>query len=114
MSAAIETGGVNEAGTWGKPADWCDYSGPLEGKHVGVTLMADPANPRKPWFHNRDYGLMVANSFGERAGAPKRLELQKGKPVRFRFGLLVHETKDAPGVDLPAEYDAFVKSMNAQ
>jgi hypothetical protein len=107
-------GGTNESGTWGKAAEWCDYSGPLDGKHVGITLMADPGNRHKPWFHNRDYGLMVANSFGERAGGPKRLTLEKGKPVRFRFGLLVHESQDAGEVDLGAEYAAFVKSLAAR
>jgi hypothetical protein len=105
-------GGVNEVGTWGKPADWCDYSATLDGKHVGVTIMADPANPRKPWFHSRDYGLMVANSFGERAGAPKRTPLDKGKPVRFRFGVLVHETKEPAAVDLPAEFAAFANFLD--
>jgi hypothetical protein len=101
------SGGRNEAGTWGKTADWCDYSGTIDGKSVGVMLMSHPANDRKPWFHTRDYGLMVANSFGKRAGAPEKLALEKGKPLRLQFGVLVHENKEGTEVDLAREYQTY-------
>ena len=52
---------VGERQAWGKHADWCDYSGAVGGKDVGITLMTDPESFRKGWFHVRDYGLMVAN-----------------------------------------------------
>ena len=51
----------------GKPADWCDYSGTIAGQRAGVTLMPDPRNFRRSWFHARDYGLLVANPFGRKA-----------------------------------------------
>ena len=30
-------------------SDWCEYSGPIAGKHGGILLMNDPRNFRKPW-----------------------------------------------------------------
>jgi hypothetical protein len=97
-------GGVNEKGTWGRPADWCDYSGTVDGRRVGVMLVNDPAAERKPWFHSRDYGLLVANPSGPRAGGPERLPLDTGKPLRLRFAVFIHEAPaDAP-VDLPRDF----------
>jgi hypothetical protein len=100
-------GDTNEKGTWGKPAEWCDYAAAIGDAHVGVTLMAHHANPHKTWFHSRDYGLVVANSFGPRAGAPAKLPVPKGQPLRLRFGIFVHEAADAKAVDVAAEYAAF-------
>ncbi|HTL52472.1 MAG TPA: PmoA family protein, partial [Planctomycetota bacterium] len=52
-------GGVGEAETWGKPAQWCDYSGLVSGKHVGIAIFDHPFNLRHPTcWHVRDYGLM--------------------------------------------------------
>ena len=48
---------------------WCDYSGPLDGKVVGLAILDDPANPHPACWHSRGYGLMAANPFG-RAGFP--------------------------------------------
>ncbi len=56
-------GSKNEKQVWGKQADWCDYSCKIDGQPVGVTLVPDPKNFRRSWFHARDYGVLVANSF---------------------------------------------------
>jgi hypothetical protein len=101
-------GETDEKGTWGKTAEWCDYSGPIDGKPVGITLMADPGNAHKTWFHSRDYGVLVANPSGERAGAPAHWPLAKGKPLHLRYGVLVHEAAEKSAVDLSAEYKAFL------
>ena len=58
---------VNEPQVWGKQADWCEYSGTIDGHAVGLLLMPAPANFRRSWFHARDYGVLVANPFGENA-----------------------------------------------
>ena len=99
-------GAVNEKGTWGKAADWCDYSGVVDRKRVGVTLMSDPTigPDRKPWFHSRDYGVIVANPFGPRAGAPDKLPLPVDKALRMRFAVFVHESPEDAPVDLAREY----------
>jgi hypothetical protein len=81
-------------GTWGQPANWTDYSGRVNGKHAGITLMASPSNFRQSWWHNRDYGLMVANPFGRAAmkqGGKSAVELKPGESLRLVFGAVLHE-----------------------
>jgi len=58
-------GGINESETWGKPSPWCDYSGPVAGRTVGIAVFDHPDNLRFPTqWHVRNYGLMTANCFG--------------------------------------------------
>ena len=58
-------GGLDERETWGKPSPWCDYSGPVAGRSVGIALFDHPTNLRYPTqWHVRNYGLMTANCFG--------------------------------------------------
>jgi len=100
--------------TWGKTADWCDYSGVIGERRVGVLLMPDPKNFRASWFHNRDYGLMVANPFGRNAftkGEKSAVVVKKGEPFRLRFGVLTHT---APSdLNLIAEYDYFKNTLRS-
>jgi hypothetical protein len=79
--------------TWGQPAGWCDYSGKIDGVRVGIRLTADPGNFRGCWWHNRDYGLMVANPFGRDAmkqGAKSSVLVPVGDGLRLRFSALVY------------------------
>ena len=86
-------GGVNEDETWGKRAPWCHYSGPVNGKRVGVAIMDHPESFRYPtWWHVRNYGLMTANPFGWSHfynDASKRgnyvLEANKSLTGKYRF-----------------------------
>jgi len=97
--------------TWGQPADWCDYSGSVNGQRIGIALMADPANFRPSWWHNRDYGLMVANPFGRKSmnqGEPSRVVVRSGERLRLRFGVLLHSAAMAQDLDLAAAYLGFV------
>ena len=55
------------ARTWGQPAKWCDYSKAVGFRQGGITLMAASSNFRESWWHNRDYGVFVANPFGRAA-----------------------------------------------
>lgn len=99
----------NEKNVWGKPAAWCDYSGTINGKHVGLTLMPGPENFRKSWYHARDYGALVANPFGRKAltgGAKSAVVVQAGETLRLRFGVLV---RGGDGVDLDAAYQELLK-----
>jgi len=73
--------------------------------------MPDPANFRPSWFHNRDYGLMVANPFGRKAmnqGELSRVQVKKGERLRLRFGVLLHSSAPEKDVDLGATYRDFV------
>jgi len=98
--------------TWGKPAQWCDYSGTLSARQVGITLMSDPNNFRASWWHNRDYGLMVANPFGRKAmkqGEPSRVEVKKGETFRLRYGVLVRSAASDQPINIDTAYADFLK-----
>lgn len=97
--------------TWGKAAAWCDYSGMVDGNHVGITLMPAPNNFRESWWHNRDYGVFVANPFGRaamRQGARSVVTVQPGEPFRIRFGALLHT---GPGYDPAAAYRDYLNAL---
>lgn len=80
---------------WGLTSDWCDFSGPLNGKWAGVTVIPHPTNVRKSWWHARDYGLLTANPFGKRSGGDTKLTVEAGDTLRMRFGILVHSSDTA-------------------
>jgi hypothetical protein len=128
-------GAESAKATWGRTADWSDYSGVMESpagasphfaeksrsdglrakpavsqSRVGVLLMADPGNFRPCWFHNRDYGFMAANPFGRNAftvGEKSAVVVKKGEPFRLRFGVLLHASPKGQDLDLKAEYEHF-------
>jgi hypothetical protein len=89
-------GALGEAECWGRRAVWCDYSGAVGGKIVGLAIFDTPGNLRYPtYWHVRDYGLMTANPFGIshfRAGSGERGDhvLQARGELRFRYRILMH------------------------
>jgi hypothetical protein len=90
-------GGVGEKECWGKPASWCDYSGPVAGQTVGIAVMDHPGNFRSPVrWHVRDYGLMTTNCFGdstfagEEKGHRGEYTLRNGQSLTFRYRVLLH------------------------
>ena len=91
-------GKKGEKDIWGLPADWCDYSGTVEGKTVGVAIFTQPDNPSPSLWHSRAYGLHSANPFGRKEsgfpGAKDRTDLfkiEKGKSATFRFAIFAHD-----------------------
>jgi len=111
-------GGVQTSGglkgakaSWGKIAAWSDYSGVISNRTVGVTLMPAPKNFRPSWFHNRDYGLMVANPFGQKAftkGEASRVAVAKGATFKLRCAWFIHSTPTNAPADIAATYRTFV------
>jgi len=90
-------GGMYEKETWGKRAHWCDYSGPIQGEEVGLSIFDHPLNFRYPtYWHVRNYGLMTANPFAlsyyyndsRRDGS---YILTRGKNLIFRYRLFLHK-----------------------
>jgi hypothetical protein len=82
---------------WGQLSAWCDYSGALGGRTVGLAILDHPKNPVPACWHSRDYGLMAANPFGRaRSGFPAMkgrtdlVRLDKGAHLRLSYGLLIH------------------------
>ena len=90
---------------WGKHADWCEYRGTIDGRNVGMVLVPHPQNFRPSWMHARDYGVLVANPFGQKAftkGEKSRIDVYSGQGFRLRFGVLVYETKPDQKFDTAA------------
>lgn len=88
--------------------NWPRFRGPDAG---GVTLMPDPANFRPSWWHNRNYGLMVANPFGRKAmkhGETSRITVKKSETFRLRFSVLSHASSRGEQVDIGEAYQAFL------
>ena len=100
---------------WGKTAAWCDYSGTLSNRLVGITVLTSPQNFRESWFHSRDYGLIVANPFGQKAftktGEPSSVAFKKGEPFQLHFAAFIHSSPTNVPPDLSAAYQSF-KSRN--
>jgi len=90
-------GQVGEAECWGKPAEWCDYVGRVNGKTVGIAVMDAPGNFRHPTtWHIRGYGLFAANPFGLRAFTGDQARdgshlFRKGEAAKFDYRILVHK-----------------------
>lgn len=106
------TGAVSAKSTWGQEADWCDYSGTVAGQPCGLTLMAGARNVRRSWWHNRDYGVFVANAFGRAAmkqGEPALTVVPRGESMRLTYGAVFHAGAD---YDPAAAYRAFLDATS--
>jgi hypothetical protein len=99
---------------WGQPARWVDYSGPVDGETVGITLMSHPKAFRgTPRWHVRGYGLFAANPFGQKdfppnASAPAQGEytLKNGESITLKYRLILH--KGAPDInEIEQEYVGY-------
>ncbi|MBP7937358.1 MAG: PmoA family protein [Phycisphaerae bacterium] len=96
----------NEAQIWGQPADWCDYSGAIDGRRVGMTVMCAPDNFRPSRYHARDYGFVAANPFGRqcfKAGDESRVVVKPRESLRLRYGMLIHDSPERDTLDLASD-----------
>ena len=105
-------GGVGESEVWGKRAEWCDYSGPVEGKTAGVAFLESPSSFGHPtYWHARDYGLMSANPFGLSEflgeGHNGDYTLPAGETITFSYRVYIHDGDAATG-RVDAMYQAYV------
>ena len=101
-------GGEGEKQTWGKPANWCDYSGEIAGEKLGIAILDHPANPHHPArWHVRGYGLFAANPFGLASYTNDKsqdgsITVQPGESLRFRYRVIIHpgdaKTADVAGL----------------
>ena len=105
-------GKVNEAEVWSTSAEWCDYSGPLAGKFVGMTIMPHPDNFRRAWCHARDSGFMAMNPFGRNAftgGEKSKVVVPAGEEFRLGYGALIHWHDAAEDLDVARGYNAYLQ-----
>jgi hypothetical protein len=90
---------------WGKPAAWAVYSRELDGRIRGAAVFPAQSNPTPTWWHSRDYGVFVANGFGQRVLPPAaggKLVIKPGELLRLRYGILVFDTP----ASAPPDFDA--------
>jgi hypothetical protein len=96
-------GGADENETWGKKAPWCDYSGHVDGKHVGIAVFDHEKNPRYPTqWHVRNYGLMTANCFAwshynPEDGLKGDMTFEKNSSTTWRYRLFIHKGDASKG-----------------
>jgi hypothetical protein len=106
-------GDTGEEQCWGKASPWVDYTGPVDGKPMGVALFDHPGNFRKSRYHVRAYGLFSISPFGEKtyskgASDAPQIILQKGDSVHVKYGLFVH-AGDAQAGKVAEAYQQFVE-----
>ncbi len=105
---------INQEEVWGKVSDWCDYSGPIDGTYVGMTVIPHPGNFRKSWFHARDYGVLLANPFGRKAytgGEPSAVEVKGVEDFRYQNGVFIYSS-DERDDSLPTKgYEAYLSAV---
>jgi Methane oxygenase PmoA len=103
LSSGVTSSGSGDEKAWGKRAAWCDYSGPVDGKTVGVAIFDHPSNPKHPtWWHVREYGLFAANPFGvhDFEKQPKGagdITIPAGKSVTFKYRFYLHAGDEIAG-----------------
>lgn len=106
-------GGINENETWGKMAQWCDYSGFVDSNKVGIAVFDHPKNFRYPtYWHVRNYGLMTANIFGTGTfeNDPSKdgsWTLKAGEKLVLRYRVYVH-VGDAKDGKVGEKYHDFI------
>jgi hypothetical protein len=104
---------MGEKAVWGKPSNWCDYSGDIHGEKVGIAILDNPANPRHPVrWHARAYGLFAANPFGqavfEKGLSEAPVVLEPGKSLRFRYRIIIHPG-DVKTADIAGQWTKYTK-----
>ncbi|MBN1909309.1 MAG: PmoA family protein [Pirellulales bacterium] len=92
----VDSEGRKGKAVWGKKAAWVDYSGPVDGQTVGITMMNHPTSFRFPtYWHARTYGLCSANPFGLSDFVGKEADgsytIPKGKTMALRYRILFHK-----------------------
>lgn len=91
--------GVNEKGTWGKPAHWWSaFETDEKGRKTGIRIEAKAYPEINFWGHTRDYGLIVANPTSIPGKGPDIRKL-KG-PLTFQFRICLFDRYQGPVADL--------------
>lgn len=109
----LSTGHEGEE-AWGKRAEWCDFSGPVDGKVVGIAMLNHPSSLRHPTpWHARTYGLLTANPFGLKSVASESEEgpivLKKGESFTLRHRIILHEG-DEKAAKIAEAWDEYAKT----
>ena len=108
----VNSRGQVDGATWGQPAEWVDYHGPIDGEVVGVAIFSDPKSAYGvPLWHVRPYGLHAANPFGKapytgNAEEKGGLTVPAGESVNLRYRIYLHRGNEREGKVAEA-FEAF-------
>jgi hypothetical protein len=103
-----------DAVAWGQPAEWVDYSGPVDGQPVGITIFDMPDSFRHPTqWHVRTYGLFAANPFGKHDfpyndSKQGEAKLKQGESLRLHYRVLFY-AGELSLADLAAIYEQYTE-----
>jgi hypothetical protein len=93
----VNSEGQTDGEAWGQPARWVDYSGPVDGETVGITIMSHPKGFRPtPRWHVRTYGLFAANPFGQKdfphpeAAKQGEVTIKNGDWITLHYRVWLH------------------------
>jgi len=108
-------GAMHEKEVWGKPSNWVDYTGEIEGEKLGIAILDHPSNSRRARWHVRAYGLFAANPFGDSVFTNDKsrdgsVALDPGASLHFRYRVIVHPG-DAASAGIPRIWDDFAKNV---
>lgn len=108
----INNRGQENGKTWGQPAEWVDYYGPVNGETGGIAIFSHPDNVQHPCkWHVRNYGLFAANPFGEHHFAKSDVTqgeviLKPGEELTLRYRAVFHRG-DAESANIEQRFEAF-------
>jgi len=94
-----------------EPVEWCDYSGWVNDRFVGVLMMGHPENFSKPYWMARDYGLLVCSLFSSGdlgRGTACSIRVKQGETFRIRFGCYLHSSENEESLDLSVAYKDYL------
>jgi Family of unknown function (DUF6807) len=108
--------GLLDDHAWGKASPWVDYTGPVEGKPVGIAILNHPRSFRYPTtWHVRTYGLFAANPFGWHdfgLGKSGEYTLPEGKSLWFGYRVILHS--GATGARIADAFDGYRRPIRVE
>jgi len=106
----VNAEGLVDDKAWGKASPWVDYSGPINGKTVGIAILNHPRSFRYPTtWHVRTYGLFAANPFGWHdfgSSKPGDYTLPDGGKLWFGYRVILHEG-DATSARIAEAFESY-------
>jgi hypothetical protein len=108
----VTSEGKTDKDAWGTRAPWVDYSGVVDGDHLGIAVLNHPSSFRYPTrWHVRTYGLFAANPFGATSFDPKTTDesgatVKSGESITLRYRVIFHKG-DAESADIAAAFKAY-------
>jgi hypothetical protein len=88
----------------------------MDGTLIGMTVMPDPKNFRRSWYHVRDSGLLAANPFGREkvaGGEESKVPVKKGEEFHLGFGIAIYSAPKGTKVDRDAMYKDYLRAIAA-